>query len=441
MKLRILALLIITSLSFTIHSNGQSGIRFYKMDVKAGIIKAKQENKFLFVDTYAVWCIPCKKMKKVFANNEVAKYFNDHYVNIKIDMDGPNGKKTYNDYDVIFLPTMMIFDHEGRIKYKTDKLLTAQELLNIGVQANVDGVYLGNNASQIVSAPFQKVAGNNPKSKKQKSSARKAKKQITKPTEPSIKDVKSEGQIVQVIGADDEMPPEVLYEEAYYQMQRMENQQGEAALAYLETQSDWSTEKNVKFIYDFVETTKSPLFDYIKNNRAHVASIVGEANLSHSLDILVNQRIYQGYPRPELNEAIALYNLVDTNTAKGSAYQYYLIRMQQEGDKKSYLSTLNEYLTEVAPNDHIAMDKGAAMYATMNYNNSEWNMYYDQINKAISLDPSEAKYHLTLAKLYLQKGDTKRAKKSVENAQEIINENTGDLDGEITEILEKINRS
>ena len=438
---RIFTLIFIFFVLSTLSAFGQSSIRFYEISVKEGVEKAKASGKFLFVDTYAVWCIPCKKMKKVFTDKDVASYFNKNYINIKINMDGPNGKTTYNDYDVVFLPTMMIFDHEGKIKYKTDKLLTAQEFLDIGIQANVDGVYLGNNASQILSSPFQSTYNKStPKSVSTEIASTPAEN-----TSTPIKEVQSESnskeQIVKVLGANDEMPPQVLYQEAYYQMQMMNDNQGEAAIAYLKTQEDWDTEKNVKFIYDFVESTNSMLFDYIQENRDHVAGIVGEANLSHSLDILVNQKIYQGYPRPTLDEAIELYNLVDTITAKQDAYQYYIGRMQQEGDKEGYLATVNRYLSVVAPNDHHTINKAVEVYSSMDYTKESWSNYKDQIKKAIDLNPTEARYYITLAKLYLMKGDRKKAKRAIEDAQEIMNENTGDLDSEINDILQRISKS
>ena len=436
---KVLSLVFIFSITSSLSSDAQSGIRFDNMSVKAGIAKAKEKGKFLFVDTYAVWCIPCKKMKKVFADKDVGAYFNDHYVNIKINMDGPNGRTTYNDYDVVFLPTMMIFDREGKIKYKTDKLLTAQELLDIGVQANVEGVYLGNNASQIISTPFQSTS--NTSTPKSVTTQVAVAKKVTVPKKQVESQPNSEGQIVKVLGVNDELPPEVLYQEAYYQMQLMNDTHGDAAIAYIETQEDWSTKKNVKFIYDFVESTNSVLFDYIKENREHVASIVGESNLSHSLDILVNQRIYQGYPRPEFQEARELYSLVNPLTADQQAFQYYLNRMTQEGDKDGYLAVLDTYINTIAPQDHNAMRLAVDMYASMDYDKATWSDYKNMIQRAIEISPNSPRYYITLAKLYLMKDDRKKAKKAIENAQEIMNEKTGDLDSEINDILQRISKS
>ena len=437
----VFTLVFIFSFTASLSSYAQGGIRFDQMSVKAGINKAKEKGKFLFVDTYAVWCIPCKKMRKVFADKDVAAYFNDHYINIKINMDGLNGRTTYNDYDVVFLPTVMIFDHEGRIKYKTDKLLTAQELLNIGVQANVEGVYLGNNASQIISTPFQskpKVATANFVPTEVTAVA--VKKEPTSNIEVRPES-NSKEQIVKVLGVNDKMPPQVLYQEAYYQMQMMNDTQGDAAIAYLNTQEDWSTEKNIKFIYDFVESTNSILFDYIRENRDHVASIVGESNLSHSIDILVNQKVYQGFPRFEFQEARELYSLVNPLTTDQQAFQYYLNRMTQEGDKDGYLAVIDKYLNTVSPKDHNAMNLGADMYTSMDYDKDTWTDYKKMIEEAIEISSDSPRYYITLAKLFLMKDDRKKAKKAIEDAQEFMNENTGDLDSEINDILQSISKS
>ena len=56
-----------------------TGISFFKGTFEEALVKAKQENKPLFVDFYAVWCVPCKKMAKtVFTQEAVGKYFNEH---------------------------------------------------------------------------------------------------------------------------------------------------------------------------------------------------------------------------------------------------------------------------------------------------------------------------------------------------------------------------
>ena len=50
--------------------------------------KLSKRIKFLFVDFYAVWCVPCKKMAKtVFTQEEVGKYFNEHFISLQLDAE------------------------------------------------------------------------------------------------------------------------------------------------------------------------------------------------------------------------------------------------------------------------------------------------------------------------------------------------------------------
>ncbi len=47
--------------------------------------KARNENRYIFIDCYATWCGPCKKMdKEVYTSENVGNIFNKNFISIKL---------------------------------------------------------------------------------------------------------------------------------------------------------------------------------------------------------------------------------------------------------------------------------------------------------------------------------------------------------------------
>ena len=74
--------------------------------------KAKKEKKLIFVDCYTSWCGPCKMLAKdVFTRDEVADYFNTHFVCAKYDMEkDADGVVLKNQFGVKAFPTLVFVD-------------------------------------------------------------------------------------------------------------------------------------------------------------------------------------------------------------------------------------------------------------------------------------------------------------------------------------------
>src|SRR5687768_17445714 len=50
--------------------------------------KAKAQNKYIFIDSYATWCGPCKAMDQdVYPSEKVGNFFNDKFVSVKVQFD------------------------------------------------------------------------------------------------------------------------------------------------------------------------------------------------------------------------------------------------------------------------------------------------------------------------------------------------------------------
>ena len=63
------------------------GIEFFHGNWEEVMEKAVNEDKMVFVDAYTTWCGPCKKMsKQVFPDGKVGTYFNDNFINVKMNI-------------------------------------------------------------------------------------------------------------------------------------------------------------------------------------------------------------------------------------------------------------------------------------------------------------------------------------------------------------------
>ena len=74
--------------SSTVSDNAQAttdeetdGIQFFTGTWDEALEKAKEENKLIFLDAYASWCGPCKRMSKsVFTDEKVGEFFNANFI-------------------------------------------------------------------------------------------------------------------------------------------------------------------------------------------------------------------------------------------------------------------------------------------------------------------------------------------------------------------------
>ncbi|MEM7655530.1 MAG: thioredoxin family protein [Bacteroidota bacterium] len=91
----------------------QSGIQFFEGSLAEAKAKAEAEGKLLFVESYADWCGPCKLMaREVFSDPEVGAYFNEHFINVKLDMDDPANHPFAKAHRIRSIPDMMFLTSE-----------------------------------------------------------------------------------------------------------------------------------------------------------------------------------------------------------------------------------------------------------------------------------------------------------------------------------------
>ncbi len=77
---------------------------------------ASTQNKKVFVDFHADWCLPCKILdEEVFNKRDVYTYFNRNFINYKVDIEKGNGANLKLMYGADELPTLLFLDDKGSV--------------------------------------------------------------------------------------------------------------------------------------------------------------------------------------------------------------------------------------------------------------------------------------------------------------------------------------
>ena len=94
------------------------GIVFFKGTWQQALEQARKENKLIFMDCYTSWCGPCKMLaKEVFTDPEVAAFFNEKFVNVKVDMEKGEGVELKKQYKVSAYPTLNFINGKGELQH------------------------------------------------------------------------------------------------------------------------------------------------------------------------------------------------------------------------------------------------------------------------------------------------------------------------------------
>lgn len=189
-----------------------AGIQFETGTWAEILAKAKQQNKYVFVDAYTTWCGPCKWMdKNVFPTAEAGDYFNKNFVNAKIDMEKGEGLEIAKTYAVQAYPTYLFVDGDGNLIHRV--------------------------VGSMETPKFIAASGN------------------------ALDPDKQYGTLLRKFEAG-ERNPDFLFNAAHAAQSAFDSKKAqEISAAYLKTQSNLLEEKNVKFISQFTSSATDPNFE------------------------------------------------------------------------------------------------------------------------------------------------------------------------------------
>ncbi len=113
------------------------GIQFNQESWSEILAEAKAQDKIVFVDAYTVWCGPCKAMSaNVFPLEEVGSFYNETFINAKIDMEKGEGIDIAKKYQVNAYPTFLFINGDGELVHRS-----------VGGRSTEDFIILGEAAS------------------------------------------------------------------------------------------------------------------------------------------------------------------------------------------------------------------------------------------------------------------------------------------------------
>lgn len=119
-------------------SNPQVGIQFHHGTLKEAILQARNQQKLIFIDVYATWCGPCKKLKsKTFTDAKLGEYFNEHFICVALDGEEPEGSAFVKSYEISSYPTMIFINHDGVEIRRIIGYQTAKQLLKIAQEISI----------------------------------------------------------------------------------------------------------------------------------------------------------------------------------------------------------------------------------------------------------------------------------------------------------------
>ncbi len=360
-----LLLLLVFSLNIAM---AQQGVQFIEDKSWEEVLAvAKKENKVVFLDAYTTWCGPCKKMSRdIFPLSSVSDTYNSTFINVKMDMEKGDGIKVARRYGIRVFPTLLYVNSEGEVLHRIAGFQNEKQLLTLAKDA-ID--------------PMRQLAG-----LKRKYNA----------------GVRNES---------------FLYTYAYACKNALENRTYYTiANEYLNTQKDWSSKKNMKFILDFVTRTDAKMFDYLLDNRTAFETSFGKTPINRTVERLVSTRIDQllsfkdGETDKIFEEAKVIFSKVYPDRAKGLTASFKMTYHRNGGDRKNFALAAIEYVDYMPTLSADELSDIAWTFYRVIEDKKQLKLALKWSRKALKMQ-KEITHYDTVASLYYKLGKKRKARK------------------------------
>ncbi len=136
MKIKSIILVLILGVITCTNALGQ-GITFFEGTWEEAVNKAEKEDKIIFIDFYAQWCGPCLHMtESVFTLPDVATFYNNNFVCIKVDAENGEGIELAEKYGVNKYPTYVFVNATtGNVIHESSGRQSGEQFIYTGYSA------------------------------------------------------------------------------------------------------------------------------------------------------------------------------------------------------------------------------------------------------------------------------------------------------------------
>lgn len=94
--------------------------------------KAANQDKLMYIKFGAKWCLPCSQMEKTtFKDEKVQAISEKNYISYSVDVDDFDGVNMKAYFNVKYLPTLLIFNSQGKFIAKYVNFLSASSMVKV----------------------------------------------------------------------------------------------------------------------------------------------------------------------------------------------------------------------------------------------------------------------------------------------------------------------
>lgn len=345
-------------------AEGQDSLYFHK-SMASALKEAKKTNKMIFVDAYATWCGPCKRMNEVtFRDKAVTAFVKDKFVCLKMDMERGEGIKYARIYQVAAYPTLLFTDSNGKMLHSDAGYKDATMFLEVCRTALL---------------PEERLTALDEKFRTGQLSA-----------EPLLRYIEKRGIL-------------------------MNGSQDKAVDAYLQLLPDWKQDAAMDFIMRYVVNPGSPGFRFLLDNKKVFTNRFGASAVNGRIESVMYEELTGGNHRSGLEAMEKNIRQVYPESADRLVAKYRTTYYAAVIDARSFMEAAKSYTQTFPPED-------PSEWADLSYQLSGITTHKPFLNTAMDWVREAAKKEdnfecrVAMAYLYKAMGKTRKAKGAAKKA-------------------------